>query len=93
MKCARYVINFKREYRDFIYAYDIELVEGDLVTEEVYTSHKYDVTEFRVPGRRAFSTYDIYESRDAAEEAAQKTVQASKARWIEIGKLFEGVAA
>lgn len=90
MRCARYVINYKREYRDFIYGYEIELLEGNLVTEEVYTSHKFDITEFRVPGRRALSTYDIYESRDAAVDAARAVVRASMKRWEDIGKLFDG---
>lgn len=90
MRCARYVINYKREYRDFIYGYEVELLEGDLINEEVYTSHKFDITEFRVPGRRAFSTYDIYESRDAAVDAAREVVRASRKRWEDIGKLFDG---
>ncbi|TIL38506.1 hypothetical protein [Mesorhizobium sp.] len=89
MRCARYVINYKREYRDFIYGYEIELIEGDLVTEEVYTSHKFDITEFR-SGHRKFSSYDIYESYDAAVDAAREVVRASRKRWEAIGKLFDG---
>ncbi|MER9911676.1 hypothetical protein NKJ71_13685 [Mesorhizobium sp. M0050] len=93
MRCARYVINYKRETREFIYGFEIELLEGNLVTEEVYTSHKFDITEFRVDWRRKFSTYDIYESYEAAEEAARKAVSSSKAKWEAIGKLFEGETA
>lgn len=92
MRCARYIINWKREYRSFTYGYEIELLEGNLVTEEVYTSHKFDITEFR-SGARKFDTYSIFESHDAAETYAKDVVAKSKAQWVELGKLFEAEAS
>lgn len=92
MRCARYIINWKREYRYFTYGYEIELLEGNLVTEEVYTSHKFDITEFR-SGARKFSTYDIFESYDAAEKHAKEVVAKSRADWEAVGKLFGEVPA
>lgn len=92
MICARYIINYEKE-SGFIYAYDIELVEGNLVTEEVYTSHKFDITEFRVERRKAYSTNEIYETREAAEAEASKALERSRSRWAELGKLLGEVAA
>lgn len=72
----RYIIH-TTQVHDLVVDFEIELVEGRYTTEEVYTSHKFDITEFvessatgdrRSP--RTWKPYSVYETRDEAETRA-----------------------
>lgn len=69
----RYIVHTTK-IRDLVVDFEIELVEGRYTTEEVYTSHKFDITEFvesaatgdrRSP--RTWDPYNVHETRDEAE--------------------------
>lgn len=75
--CARYVVNFYKRYPGFLYDYDVELVEGEIVTEEVHTSHSFEVTEFRSRDGRAWGIHSVYETRETAVGVGEVAMERS----------------
>lgn len=86
----RYIVHTTKVH-DLVVDFEIELVEGRYTTEEVYTSHKFDITEFvesaATGDRRSPRTWNpcsVYETRDEAETWASMHLDRTRGIALEI---------
>lgn len=86
----RYIVHTTKVH-DLVVDFEIELVEGRYTTEEVYTSHTFDITEFvessatgdrRRP--RTWEPINVYGTRDEAETRASMHLDRTRRIALEI---------